>query len=249
MGTCTSANSRIVPDRPTKTVFKLDYDALQTLNSQSAFNEHQLAKARECGCFHCGSCFPPSWITDWMSELLGERTGLCPFCGRDALVLGTTSHPLSTALLSCLYEHYFSEELRRRLQGIPIAPDYREATFEGDGVIFQICQAPSGSVDLGTIDLWGLGFGGATPWGRRGHFPGGILSARPSTFCEDDQQFTEIAFFDSLGITTSFEPYNAEEMDRVKKLYETYGDRLRLSIVDKHPSTAKGHLFALPSPD
>ena len=102
MGTCTSANSRIVPDRPTKTVFKLDYDALQTLNSQSAFNEHQLAKARECGCFHCGSRFPPSWITDWMSELLGERTGLCPFCGRDTLVLGTTSHPLSTALLSLL---------------------------------------------------------------------------------------------------------------------------------------------------
>lgn len=94
----------IIEDDPAMEVPQLHYEDYYVLNSQSAYNQRLVEESHECGCFHCGSCFTGEEITKWLKEDDGEDTVLCPYYGVDAVIVGTDLLPLSTALLSMLYE-------------------------------------------------------------------------------------------------------------------------------------------------
>lgn len=104
----------IIPDDPDAPVPQVSWDERKLLNRQSGFNRSLLEAHETCGCFHCGRRFPTLLVTEWMVEDGQEDTGVCPYCGTDALVVGTAETPLSTSLLTRLYEEWFGEELKKR---------------------------------------------------------------------------------------------------------------------------------------
>lgn len=116
----------IVPDKPSVPVPYLRYEDKDVLNRLTAYNRTVLGKryVRQCGCFHCGSRFRADEISEWMHEEDGDDTALCPYCGTDAVVYGTATFPLSTALLSQLYMSWFEEEYRERQKRALLIPGY-----------------------------------------------------------------------------------------------------------------------------
>lgn len=104
----------IIPDAPDVPVSQVTWAERELLNRQSGFNRSLLEAHETCGCFHCGRRFPTSLVTEWMAEDGQEDTGICPYCGTDALIVGTADIPLSTSLLTRLYEEWFGRELKER---------------------------------------------------------------------------------------------------------------------------------------
>jgi len=81
------------------------------LNRQTAFNRSMLEGADRCGCFHCGEMFSPEDIVDWVVEDDGhEDSAVCPFCGVDAVVVGTATYPLDPRALERLRHFWFRRE-------------------------------------------------------------------------------------------------------------------------------------------
>lgn len=115
----------IVPDSPSIEVPYLSYEDARRLNCLTAYNASKLRKrSRQCGCFHCGSRFLTSDISEWMSEEDGEDTALCPCCGSDAVVFGMANCSLPTSLLSKLYLTWFESEHRKRRDAATDVPSY-----------------------------------------------------------------------------------------------------------------------------
>ena len=115
----------IRPDAPDFPVPQVGWAERKILNRQTGFNRSLLQAHETCGCFHCGRQFPTSLVTDWMTEDGQEDTGVCPYCGTDALIVGTEDFPLSTSLLSRLYEEWFGDELKELESNTHImAPPY-----------------------------------------------------------------------------------------------------------------------------
>lgn len=101
----------IVRDAPGTPAPCVTWHDKQMLNRQTGFNRSLLEAHEMCGCFHCRRRFPTSLVTDWMTEDGHEDTGVCPYCGTDALIVGTEDFPLSTSLLTQLRNEWFSQEL------------------------------------------------------------------------------------------------------------------------------------------
>lgn len=115
----------VILDAPDVPVLQIGCIEQELLNRQTGFNRSLLEKNETCGCFHCGRRFPTSLVTDWMVEDGQDDTGVCPYCGTDALIVGTEGIPLSTALLTQLYEEWFKKELENRKSNTHImAPPY-----------------------------------------------------------------------------------------------------------------------------
>lgn len=115
----------IVADSGSIEVPYLSYEDRRRINCLTAYNASKLQKrSRQCGCFHCGSRFLASEISEWMSEEDGEDTALCPYCGCDAVVFGTANCSLSTSLLSKLYLTWFESEYRKRRDAATDVPSY-----------------------------------------------------------------------------------------------------------------------------
>lgn len=236
----------IVPDqKKVRRFLKLKRKDAELLNKQTANNREALAAVRECGCFSCGSRFAPSAIKVWEDEELGGKTALCPYCGVDAVVVGTPSLPLSTALLSALYEYWFPEKVEAALAGMPVAPYARsQGDYQRKGCIFQIQQAPEGSTLVGKMRLWPMVGMAATPWGRGEYHPSGVFRVKEVTFVEDGIEFSDIAFVDDAGKVASYEPFGQGGFHKLKEAHEQYGRRLRASFAKPFAETAL--LFALP---
>lgn len=161
----------IVPDGPDVQVPGLAWRDEQLLNRQSGFNRVLLEESGQYGCFHCGRKFPVSLISEWMEEPGEEDTGVCPYCGVDALVVGTSEHPLSTALLTLLYEKWFKAERDERessanfapgfasqddylRKGIPFRWEYRP---EASRPVFDQPDADDGDhAELGDMPVWSV---------------------------------------------------------------------------------------------
>ena len=99
------------PDPESAPVHELSVEDKYALNRQTGFNRPLLESSDECGCFYCGRRFPTALVEDWMAEPGEEDTGLCPYCGEDALVVGTEECPLGTALLARMYEEWAEPDL------------------------------------------------------------------------------------------------------------------------------------------
>ena len=115
----------VVADSGSIEVPHLSYEDRERFNCLTAYNASKLRKrSRQCGCFHCGSRFLASEISEWMPEEDGEDTALCPHCGCDAVVFGMADISLSTSLLSKLYLTWFESEYRKRKDTATDVPSY-----------------------------------------------------------------------------------------------------------------------------
>ena len=68
-------------------------------------NKEQLEKSEKCGCFYCGEIFPPSEITDYVSD--GEPTALCPYCHIDSVIGDASGFPITPRFLKDMNKRWF----------------------------------------------------------------------------------------------------------------------------------------------
>lgn len=130
-------------------------DEIRELNLQTAYNKTALQAAEECGCFHCGRRFSASQVDTWISELLGEDTGICPCCSTDALVIGTERVPLSTSMLTSLYLKWFQDEYAKKEIDAVFIPFFSgRKEYLAKGIPFLIEHSAKEVEFLQEIKMW-----------------------------------------------------------------------------------------------
>ncbi len=249
----------IIPDKPGTKLPSISWDDKQTLNCQSGFNRPLLEQSDMCGCFHCGRRFPAHLVASWLREPGEEDTGICPYCGEDTLIVGTAEFPLTTALLSMLYEEWFKEERDKREAAATIIPSF--AGYDGyfsQGVPFR-WEESAGRRLLREIGIWSIGNPGEGRYDCEGapepgvytDVPlGGVWSLRAweeevddgltedEIDALDDEEFwsrvdvVEHYVLERDGVTVRFTPWSGEEQQGLINLYAEYGDRLIASFKD-----------------
>lgn len=261
--------ANIIEDADSAAISYLDFGARYELNEQTAYNRRLVANANRCGCFYCGSTFGPSDIEEWLHEPDGEDTAICPYCGVDAVIVGSNSFPLSTALLSQLYMEWFEDEFEKVVEEGNCIPEYLgEKEFLGKGIPFCFSYDPHVEI-VGSIDLFAWKAFDAA-WYEEFGVAGGCIPP-----CEDDkpvgdfegdgdeescysgdEEFSSVssvsAYFDeegyfhfdlinSRGVKLPYEPWTGKMQDLVLDLTKQYGDRLK--GLTKKPWSNCLHLF------
>ncbi|MBE6654147.1 MAG: cytoplasmic protein [Ruminococcaceae bacterium] len=69
----------------------------------SSNHKEQLLHDNVCGCFHCLNIFSPEKITNW----LGEKTAVCPYCGIDAVIGESSGSPITKEFLEKMKKYWF----------------------------------------------------------------------------------------------------------------------------------------------
>ncbi len=64
-------------------------------------NGEELLASNRCGCFSCGSTFPPMRIHTWLRDSR-DRTALCPECDADAVIGDASGYPLTPEFLAAM---------------------------------------------------------------------------------------------------------------------------------------------------
>lgn len=72
--------------------------------SSSHKNEIQLGNL--CGCFYCKQTFLPEEISEWIKEIKGGETAICPKCGIDS-VLSSELPITDIVFLNEMYKYWF----------------------------------------------------------------------------------------------------------------------------------------------
>lgn len=83
---------------------QMNKDTLETIYSHTLRNRKELEASCNCGCAGCRTIFPAAETVDWVDE---GQTGICPYCGTDALVGDAAGWQLTTELLEELNDLYF----------------------------------------------------------------------------------------------------------------------------------------------
>ena len=68
-------------------------------------NKKQLEQSKLCGCFSCCEIFPPSEITDYISD--EEPTAECPYCHIDAVIGDASGFPITEEFLRKMMYRWF----------------------------------------------------------------------------------------------------------------------------------------------
>lgn len=86
----------------------------------SRHNRAHMISGTVCGCFHCCAVFSADEIAEWIDD---DRTALCPRCGVDAVLAGTTD----PATLHDLHTRAFAQAQQPSAAewdaALPAAPD------------------------------------------------------------------------------------------------------------------------------
>lgn len=227
-----------------------------TLNRQSAFNRALIVETPECGCFHCGSRFPGSKVSKWLDEGDKEMTALCPYCGDDTVVVGTTELPLSTALLTKLYIHWFEKEHKEREGRATVVPHFSGFDdYLRKGIPFLLGEDENRKV-VGTIQLFNLAMLEFDPYAPEEPTCDDLESTgsdERSGLLEESEEPVEpfgglidvlvrldegggklVKFMDCTGANLHYEPWSGPESVLVEELYDQYGSRLKGLVKNPH---------------
>lgn len=238
-------------DDPEVPIPRLTFKDKHRLNRQTAFNRKMLESHTECGCFHCGRRFPTDLVSGWMVEEGEEDTGLCPYCGVDALIVGDGTHPLSTALLTMLYERWFKQERDERRYSATELPHFADwDDYLRRGMPFQ-WEMRGGRRMVAEVGVFSIGrWDGPQEYDENGYpiyvfgrlgdaEPGGVWGVRGPFDAEGS--YTGFELVDADGAVIPFEPWGEQDRDTVAKLVKQHGDKL-LGIF-KDPDFARLQLF------
>lgn len=245
-------DANIIEDDRSTAIPQIGYQAKYELNAQTAFNRSLIENAKRCGCFHCGSSFDASEIHGWLKEPSGEDTALCPYCGVDAVIVGTGDYPLTTALLSLLYMEWFDKEYREASSIGNSIPDYRGFNdYLRKGIPFRIEHDSTIEV-VGSIELFHIGLYDMSWYDldlestEKEPIDHSIeideTQSEAQEFEEDDEgtgaivsvaaYFDENGYYcfdmiDSAGNKLPYEPWTGTMQDLVLNLTKQYGNRLK----------------------
>ena len=78
---------------------------LRQAHDCSIRNKRQLEQSKLCGCFSCCEIFPPSEITDYISD--EEPTAECPYCHIDAVIGDASGFPITEDFLRKMMHRWF----------------------------------------------------------------------------------------------------------------------------------------------
>lgn len=73
-------------------------------------NWEKKASSKQAGCFFCGEIYSADKVREYVEELDGRKTALCPCCDIDS-VLFDVDVEISDDLLRTLQHHYFMESV------------------------------------------------------------------------------------------------------------------------------------------
>jgi hypothetical protein len=78
-------------------------------HARSSNHRDKIVSSKFCGCFHCGSTFPPADIVEWIDEGPDGKgqTAMCPKCGIDSVIGDKSGFDLSAAFLARMKAHWF----------------------------------------------------------------------------------------------------------------------------------------------
>lgn len=87
----------------------IDYQEQQEAHRHSSLHRAELSRSSNCGCFHCGSVFPPSEIREWIDrDPAGVgQTALCPKCGIDSIIGEAAGFPIELEFLTKMRAFWF----------------------------------------------------------------------------------------------------------------------------------------------
>lgn len=80
-------------------------DVFRQAHDCSIRNKQQLEQSKICGCFSCCEIFPPSEITDYISD--EEPTAECPYCHIDAVIGDASGFPITEEFLRKMMYRWF----------------------------------------------------------------------------------------------------------------------------------------------
>lgn len=233
---------KVIEDHSDVRVPSLGYGEKYELNRQTAYNRAVVVGSARCGCFRCGSTFPGEQVSEWVAEDDGDDTALCPYCGTDAVIIGTEDHPLSTSLLAGLYMLWFEDEhkaLEAKATRVPRFSGREDYMRKGIPFLMEVEEEVE---VVGEIRLfpkrvfsgeWGNMhdnevFGNAL--GVIGEeSPGGVVHA--GAYFDDDGYYVA-EFVDDEGNPLPYEPWGGDEQDLLLDLTERYGDKLRGAVCE-----------------
>ena len=77
--------------------------------AHSEEHENEIKSSESCGCFGCVSVFAPADIEEWIEEPNSdERTALCPFCQKDAVIGSAAGFPITVEFLEKMRKYWFA---------------------------------------------------------------------------------------------------------------------------------------------
>jgi hypothetical protein len=82
---------------------------VRAAHGHSSQHRDEIGESSLCGCFYCGSIFPPSEIEEWIDDqTTGEgQTALCPRCGVDSVIGDRSGYPITKEFLERMKAHWF----------------------------------------------------------------------------------------------------------------------------------------------
>ena len=258
----------VVPDEVSVKVPYLSYEDKHALNRLTAYGRSTLEwSSLRCGCFHCGSSFVASKITDWMREEEGADTALCPYCGCDAVLYDTKEFPLSTALLSSMYMEWFKSEYQEREAVATYAPPFSGYDdYLRQGIVFRMERSPRyelvGEVELWLMDNisdwdWLVDKGLAELYSDNMADTGSYAEEEKNQKGEPDEKnkdaggllrivahvenggSTEYEFIDELGHVLSYPRWGEKDYCLLHELLEKYGSHLMGLLVEPFDSKVR----------
>ena len=84
----------------------MEQGVLEAAHKHSSRHRAELAESDQCGCFHCREIFPPERTLDWTD---GGDSGLCPYCGIDAVIGSAAGFPITPAFLREMQLYWFRD--------------------------------------------------------------------------------------------------------------------------------------------
>lgn len=86
---------------------KFDYNMAHAYSNN---HKPELEKDSICGCFYCLKIFKPSEIKEWLVEdndCDRRGTAICPYCGIDSVIGGSSGFPITEEFLSEMHSTWF----------------------------------------------------------------------------------------------------------------------------------------------
>ncbi|CAN5360026.1 hypothetical protein BH11ACT6_BH11ACT6_02580 [soil metagenome] len=70
-------------------------------------NRAALEQSTICGCFYCCRVYSPEAIDEWVDELSGGQTALCPGCGIDSVIADRSGYPITEEFIQKMNSYWF----------------------------------------------------------------------------------------------------------------------------------------------
>jgi hypothetical protein len=85
-------------------------DELETAHQFSIRNKESVKNSALCGCFYCLKIYNPEILTeaDFIDEVDGKKTIVCPHCGVDAVIGDYCGTTLTLEFLMAMNRYFFN---------------------------------------------------------------------------------------------------------------------------------------------